>query len=127
MNPTFKPSTDLVPAGLPSFFPSLLPLILSRAGSAAVFATEEFFSGRLRNANTRAAYLIAIRRFLKWAESRGLQLQTITPKDVGQYMDGLKDENTSMATASSTWPRCPDGEKIIFSSNPRQRRLLIAF
>jgi len=100
MPPTSKPQTDLVPAGpkLPSSFPSQLPLILSRAGSAAVFATEEFFYGRLRNANTRAAYLIAVRRFLKWAEGRGLELQTITPKDVGQYMDGLKDENTSMAT-----------------------------
>ena len=35
---------------------------------------------------------------MKWAEGRGLELASITPKDVGQYMDGLKDENTSMAT-----------------------------
>jgi len=59
MPPSSKPQPDLVPAGqsLPSSFPSQLPLILSRAGQAAVFATEEFFCGRLRNANTRAAYL----------------------------------------------------------------------
>ncbi len=34
------------------------------AGQAAVFAPEEFFFGSIRNAHTRAAYLIAVRRFL---------------------------------------------------------------
>jgi site-specific recombinase XerD len=98
-------STDLVPQGrdfsgknLPSSFPSQLPAILSRAGRAAVFATEEFFFGRIRNEHTRSAYLIAVRRFLQWAESRGLELARITPKDVGMYMDGLRNENTSVAT-----------------------------
>src|SRR5579871_4480910 len=91
MSPTSKASSDLVPAGKsrPSSLPSQLPLILYRAGSAAMFATEEFFFGRLRNAHTRQAYLIAVKRFLLWAEGRGLELQQITPKDVGQYMDGL--------------------------------------
>jgi len=44
MNPPAKPTTDLVPAAQnpPSSFPSQLPLSLSRAGAAAVFATEEF-------------------------------------------------------------------------------------
>jgi hypothetical protein len=88
MNPTHeplaKPTTDLVPAGenLPASFPSQLLLMLSRAGTAAVFATEEFFYGRLRNANARAANLIAVRRFLEWAEGRRPQLSTTTPKDV---------------------------------------------
>jgi hypothetical protein len=54
-----------------------LPLIPSRAGAAAVFPTEEFFCGRLRNARARAAYLVAVRRFLKHAEGRGPQLSTI--------------------------------------------------
>src|ERR1017187_8135562 len=79
-----------------SSFPSQLPLILSRAGKAAVFTTEEFFFGRIRNPHTRSAYLIAVKRFLQWAESRGLELQQIAPKDVGQYIDGL--ENFSVAT-----------------------------
>src|SRR5947209_2254052 len=89
MSPTSKPSADLVPASLPSSLPSQLPLILSRAGSAAVFATEEFFFGRIRNEHTRSAYLIAVKKFLQWAEARGLELGHIAPKDVGQYMDGL--------------------------------------
>jgi hypothetical protein len=90
----------LVPAGknLPSSLPSQFPEILVRAGKSAVFATEEFFFGRIRNEHTRAAYLIAIRRFLQWAEIRGLELRRIAPKDVGQYLDGLRNEKTSVAT-----------------------------
>src|SRR5437879_6332409 len=100
MTPTSQPSGELVAAGqnLPSSLPSQLPEILTRAGKAAVFAAEEFFYGRIRNGRTRAAYLIAVRRFLKWAEARGLELVRIAPKDVGQYIDGLRKENTSVAT-----------------------------
>ncbi|MCX6638443.1 MAG: tyrosine-type recombinase/integrase [Acidobacteria bacterium] len=52
----------------------------------------------MRNEHTRAAYLIAVKRFLAWAEARGLELVRIAPKDVGQYLDGLRKENTSLAT-----------------------------
>ena len=100
MNPAASPANGLVPSSrnLPSSLRSQLPEIVSRAGEAAVFAADEFFYGRIRNEHTRAAYLIAVRRFLKWAERRGLELVRITPKDVGQYIDGLRKENTSVAT-----------------------------
>jgi site-specific recombinase XerD len=75
-----------------------LPAILERAGKAAIFAAEEFFYGRIRNEHTRAAYLIAVRRFLSWAAKRHIELLQITPRDVGQYIDGLRKENTSVAT-----------------------------
>jgi site-specific recombinase XerD len=75
-----------------------LPAIVSRSGAAAVFAAEEFFYGKIRNEHTRRAYLIAIRRFLAWAEKQEIELVRLTPKDVGQYMDGLQKENTSVAT-----------------------------
>lgn len=95
-----RPASGLVPVGqnLPSSLPSQLPQILVRAGKAAVFAAEEFFFGRIRNEHTRGAYLVAVRRFLRWAEKRGLELNTITPRDVGVYIDGLRKENTSVAT-----------------------------
>src|SRR4051794_1776147 len=97
MSTSLVPQPDTSPGEIsPSSFPSQLPLILSRAGTAAVFATEEFFFGRIRNEHTRSAYLIAVKKFLQWAETRGLQLGQITPKDVGQYMDGLG--NLSVAT-----------------------------
>lgn len=85
------PDGALVPA------PSLLPAIVARAGTAAVFAAEEFFFGRLRNRHTRAAYLGAVRRFLAWAEARGLELARITPGEVGLYFDELR-ARTSIAT-----------------------------
>jgi integrase/recombinase XerD len=83
-----------------------LPEILTRAGEAAVFAAEEFFFGKIRNEHTRAAYLIAVRRFLACAEERRPELVRITPKDMGQYFNGLRKENLSLASPSSTWPRC---------------------
>src|ERR1035437_2669433 len=84
MKPPPKPPTELVPAGhnLPSSFPSQLPQILIRAGKAAVFATEEFFFGRIRNEHTRSAYMIAVKRFLAWAEARGLELRGILRTDL---------------------------------------------
>ena len=39
-----------------------------------------------------------VKRFLAWAEQRGLELGRISPKDVGNYLDGLKKQNTSVAT-----------------------------
>ena len=92
--------SGLVPSGPKpaSFLPSQLPEILLRAGKAAAFAADEFFYGRIRNEHTRAAYLVAVKRFLRWAEGRGLELSGITPRDVGNYLDGLRKENTSVAT-----------------------------
>jgi integrase/recombinase XerD len=74
-----------------------LPEIVASAGGTAVFAAEEFFYGRIRNEHTRAAYLIAVKRFSAWATGRGLALNRITPRDVGQYLNGLR-KNTSIAT-----------------------------
>jgi hypothetical protein len=92
--------SGLVPAGSdhPSFLPSRFPAILKRAGKAALFATDEFFFGRIRNEHTRAAYVVAVRRFLVWAESYRLDLLRITPADVEHYMDELRNASTSVAT-----------------------------
>ena len=100
MKPASVPSAGLVPADqtLPSSFRSQLPEILARAGKAAVFAADEFFFGRIRNEHTRASYLNAVRQFLTWAEAHGLELFTITPKNIGQYFDELRKKSTSIAT-----------------------------
>ncbi len=95
-----EPARALVPAD-PNQSVSLrnqLPEIVARAGPAAVFAADEFFFGRLRNEHTRRAYFIAVKRFLTWAEKRGLELGRIAPKDVGQYFDGLRKENLAVAS-----------------------------
>lgn len=66
---------------------SVPPGLIVAAGPAAGFAWDEFFSGHIRNRHTRAAYLLAVRRFLTWAESRAITIDRITPGMVGGYFD----------------------------------------
>jgi site-specific recombinase XerD len=66
-----------------------LPAVITRAGAAAIFAAEEFLYGEIGNDNTRAAYRFAVERFLGWCESRGVELQQITPKMIREYLDTL--------------------------------------
>ena len=87
-------STDLIPSLLHDTSPAQadedrLPAIMESAGVGARFAWEEFFSGEIRNVHTRRAYERAVRRFLAWCEGRGLELPTIRPGQVGEYLDQL--------------------------------------
>lgn len=66
------------------------PAIVKRAGKAAAFAWEEFFQAELANAHTRKNYMHAVRKFLAWAEGRGLELPRVAPGDVGEYLQGLE-------------------------------------
>ncbi len=66
------------------------PAIVKAAGRSAEFAWDEFFAGELANAHTRKNYLHAVRRFLAWAEGRGLELSRVAPGDVGEYLQGLE-------------------------------------
>jgi site-specific recombinase XerD len=72
-----------------------LPALITHAGGAAAFVWEEFFSGEIRNAHTRRAYIHAVRQFLAWAEGQGVEtpveLRRITPGLVGQYIDQMGD------------------------------------
>ena len=66
-----------------------LPELVERAGGAARLAWEEYFYTEHHNPHTQRAYLRAVRRFLAWAEGQGVELATITPEMVGQYLVGL--------------------------------------
>lgn len=65
-----------------------LPALICEGG-AAQFAWEEFIFGKIRNRNTRAAYERAVRQFLKHCEVLRKELSSISPMDVGGYLDGL--------------------------------------
>jgi integrase/recombinase XerD len=58
-----------------------------RLGPAAQFAWEEYFAAHIRNPHTRAAYGLAVRRFLTWCESGGLELRQVTPGHLGAYFN----------------------------------------
>lgn len=62
-----------------------LPALVQRYGAPAHTAWHDFFSGKLPNTNTRAAYGHALRRFLAWCDVEGRDLAQIRPGDVGDY------------------------------------------
>lgn len=66
-----------------------LPVLVERAGGAARFAWEEFFYAEHHNPHTQKGYLRAVKRFLSWCEGQGVELPSITPGMVGQYLVGL--------------------------------------
>jgi integrase/recombinase XerD len=66
-----------------------LPVLVERAGGAARFAWDEFFFAEHHNPHTQKAYLRAVKRFLSWCEGQGVELPSITPGQVGQYLVGL--------------------------------------
>lgn len=66
-----------------------IPPLVDRAGGAARFAWDEFFFAEHHNPHTRAAYMRAARRFLEWAEARGVALSEITPGMVGRHLAEL--------------------------------------
>src|SRR3954471_18859113 len=66
-----------------------LPVLVERAGGAARFAWEEFFYAEHHNPHTQKAYMAAVKRFLSWCEGQGVELPTITPGMVGQYLVSL--------------------------------------
>ena len=71
-----------------------LPALVAGGGDAARFAYEEFLHGRVRNPHTRRAYERAARQFFdSFGDSR--TLTSITPADVGRYLDGLELSDAS--------------------------------
>lgn len=72
-----------------------LPVLVHRAGKPAITAWKDFFDGKLPNGNTRVAYSRAIRQFLDWCETQGLELARIMAGDVGRY---LREHTGCLAT-----------------------------
>jgi site-specific recombinase XerD len=64
-----------------------LPELILQAGKAAETAWDDFFQGKLANRYTRAAYSLAVRRFLDWADVEGRELHQVTAGDVGRYLE----------------------------------------
>jgi integrase/recombinase XerD len=85
-NELVKASAASVPAisGGPS-----LPVSVEHAGPAARFAWDEFFFAEHHNTHTQKAYMRAVKLFLSWCEGQGVELPSITPGMVGQYLVGL--------------------------------------
>lgn len=74
------------------------PAILSSAEQSMLDRYAEFFAARIRNRNTRAAYLTAAVRFFAWCDSHGLsRLADVRRLHVAAYVEEL---TRSMAAPS---------------------------
>ena len=67
-----------------------LPAIIAGAGQEAKKRFLEFFTGNIRNPNTRAAYHRAAVEFLEWCETRKIgRLDEVQPVHVAAYIEQL--------------------------------------
>ena len=98
-NELVKVSSARVPA---TGVEETLPVLVERAGGAACFAWDEFFYAEHHNKHTQRAYQAAVRRFLAWVEGEGVELATISPGLVGQYLVAWA---TRPPSGTSTWRR----------------------
>lgn len=65
------------------------PEVLRQAGPAALFAADEFFTARIRNAHTRRAYKRPVMLFLEWCRDHDLDLPSVAPGDAAKFIDSL--------------------------------------
>ncbi len=66
-----------------------VPAIIQRAGSDAQRRFVEFFAARIRNVNTRMAYMRAVARFCDWLVAHKVELEQIEPTIVAAYIEEL--------------------------------------
>jgi hypothetical protein len=66
--------------------PNVVPALIADLGDEAAWRYVEFFTAKIRNANTRRAYARACREFFAWCERRRLTPTAIRPHDVGLYI-----------------------------------------
>ena len=68
----------------------LVPALIADAGDGTARRFVEFFTAKIPNPNTQAAYAQAVAQFFRWAGDHGRTLKTIEPIAVGAYLKQLK-------------------------------------
>ena len=77
---------------LPAPIVTRVPAMFGEAGTSAWERVIEFFTARLRNPNTRMAYLHAVKRFAGWCQYRGIGLSDLTPYLIAAYLENLQQQ-----------------------------------
>ena len=80
---------------------SNIPTVILQAGARAEEKFVEFFGATIRNANTRMAYLRAVRKFFAWVATNGLRLDQVKPIHVAAFIELLGRER-SIPTVKQT-------------------------
>ncbi len=82
---------DIVPSfgQLDAKRPEHVPALFQDTGDKGWFRFTEFFTARIRNPNTRAAYLRAARQFSDWCEARHIPFANLNSIVVAAYIEDL--------------------------------------
>ncbi len=72
-------------------------MVIQDAGPDAIRRFVEFFTANLRNPNTRAAYMRAVRRFCGWAERDQVSLSLVEPVLVAAYVEELQRQYSDLS------------------------------
>lgn len=99
---TAKPSRSLTIADPHSGTVSVtyeLPALIERLGAQGIKRTLEFFGARIRNANTRTAYMKALGSFFAFLDDNGIEdLADCEPLTVASYLEQMEADGRSVAT-----------------------------
>src|SRR5882672_7150319 len=68
---------------------AVVPAFIADGGERAGFAFIDFFTAQIRNRNTRAAYVVAVRAFCAWCDAQRLTLKTLRTHHVAAYIEFL--------------------------------------
>jgi site-specific recombinase XerD len=85
------PETALVTIAAPGISLAL-PALIGEAGESAARHTLEFFTARIPNPNTRAAYGRAVARFCRWCEQGRGSLAGVTAPAVAAYLEEMQGD-----------------------------------
>src|SRR5438552_3505549 len=69
--------------------PAYVPVLFLDSGEKGWFRFTEFFTARIRNANTRVAYLRATRQFSDWCQAHKIPFGALNPVIVAAYIEDL--------------------------------------
>ena len=70
----------------------VVPALVADLGEEAIEHFVNFFTAEIKNPNTRAAYGLAVEKFLRGCERQGLGLRQIKPVTVAGYIEGLEKQ-----------------------------------
>jgi hypothetical protein len=87
-SPATAPRSD-VRDELPWVLVATMPQAILEAGERAAFHSVEFFTARLSNPHTRAAYGRAVTAFCEWCHARGIPLSALSSPLVAAYYHEL--------------------------------------
>jgi site-specific recombinase XerD len=72
------------------------PALVAAAGERATYCFLEFFTGQIRNPNTRRAYVRAVGAFCAWLDGRGLpSIAAVSSIHIAAYVENLSRRHTA--------------------------------